>query len=710
MKGSGLKKKLAGMLALTLMMSTGAPAVGQELTAGEVEDGQELIVGAVENGQELTVGAVEDGQNLIAGAEEEAEEFSVIPEEPEAIEESTDIPDTAVDEEDPEAGEIAEAGLIEDPEDGLVLQAQGDFSGYFAETYSVETVAYTDGLVLTAPWDAEAYQWYDLYGQITVVENDYEEETGMNSISDDETIIDGETGKDFSVVLQPDEPMHYYGCVSDEGDSVIFQVFREQNYMGAASYIDAGLGDEEDTAIYPQIYYYGEAHEPSWASYYLCPTVTGFYRFTSVDGNADGEDLNYIYSDPMAYLYDYEDPGEDDRPGELLKTCDTGGDGYNYSFTVELEAGHRYILETGQYDFRGDIGDYYNGTFGTYPVLISRVDGPSFPNTFPGSWNVQGLVYTSGLELPAPAESSAYQWYDLGTEITTLYDGDDEIGYDSVSDDTTAIGNSDQYLYPITWQAGEMAHYYGCVTMDGDSIIYQVIDDFMKYLTIPVSGNCVLDRKSLTVLNNGSPTTIRFNLKPTVNGKVIITSLNPYADVEQYTDPYITVRDSSGSLVAYNDDGGIGYNFNVSFNVTANKSYILDTGYAERDWELYGSYPYRIIFISTETINISKKPSSVKAKSTGKGKVTITWKKFRQTKKTKPLWKRIKKVQVQYSTNKDFTVTEGADRFTVTIPKGKTKLIIKKLRPKTVYYFRVRYWDGQNGCSEWSAVKKVKTK
>lgn len=104
-------------------------------------------------------------------------------------------------------------------------------------------------------------------------------------------------------------------------------------------------------------------------------------------------------------------------------------------------------------------------------------------------------------------------------------------------------------------------------------------------------------------------------------------------------------------------------------------------------------------------ISISKKPSLSKPKAGAKGKVTITWKKFKQTKKTKAIWKKIKKVEVQYSTDSTFrtNVTKKL------VGKGKTKLIVKGLAKKTTYYVRVRYFDG-TGYSAWSKVKKVKTK
>jgi hypothetical protein len=64
-----------------------------------------------------------------------------------------------------------------------------------------------------------------------------------------------------------------------------------------------------------------------------------------------------------------------------------------------------------------------------------------------------------------------------------------------------------------------------------------------------------------------------------------------------------------------------------------------------------------------------RKPSLKKPKAAKNGKITIIWPKFRQT-----------------------------------------KLTIKKLQKGTAYYVRIRYSDGAGGYSQWSKVRKVKTK
>ena len=107
-----------------------------------------------------------------------------------------------------------------------------------------------------------------------------------------------------------------------------------------------------------------------------------------------------------------------------------------------------------------------------------------------------------------------------------------------------------------------------------------------------------------------------------------------------------------------------------------------------------------------DKITISKAPSGVKAKAAKKGKVTLSWKKFKQTKKTKAIWKKVKQVEVQYSTDPTFKTGVVSKK----LGRKKTKLVVKKLNAKTTYYFRVRYIEGPLKVSNWSAVKKVKAK
>ncbi len=103
---------------------------------------------------------------------------------------------------------------------------------------------------------------------------------------------------------------------------------------------------------------------------------------------------------------------------------------------------------------------------------------------------------------------------------------------------------------------------------------------------------------------------------------------------------------------------------------------------------------------SQETVTITKTPSKVKAK-VKKGKVTVSWKSIKNKKK---ILKKVRYIQVQYST--DPTFSEGV--VTKRVGKKKTKVTLK-LNRYTTYYVRIRY-VGSTGVSAWSSVKGVRTK
>ena len=105
-------------------------------------------------------------------------------------------------------------------------------------------------------------------------------------------------------------------------------------------------------------------------------------------------------------------------------------------------------------------------------------------------------------------------------------------------------------------------------------------------------------------------------------------------------------------------------------------------------------------------ITITTKPSIKKPKATAKNKINVTWKKYKETKNTKALWKKIKKVEIQYSTDKSFSKNVRS----ILAKKSKTSATIKKLTKNTTYYVRIRYTDGKGGYSNWSNTKTVKTK
>ncbi len=116
------------------------------------------------------------------------------------------------------------------------------------------------------------------------------------------------------------------------------------------------------------------------------------------------------------------------------------------------------------------------------------------------------------------------------------------------------------------------------------------------------------------------------------------------------------------------------------------------------------STPSKTDTVSSPAIAISQSPSSVKARAK-RNKVTVSWKKIKKNKKNKALLNQIKGIEVEYSTDPNFST----DVVSKVVSKKKTKVTLK-LQTKTTYYVRVRYTDGAGGVSNWSATKKVKTK
>ena len=92
-------------------------------------------------------------------------------------------------------------------------------------------------------------------------------------------------------------------------------------------------------------------------------------------------------------------------------------------------------------------------------------------------------------------------------------------------------------------------------------------------------------------------------------------------------------------------------------------------------------------------------PKKLKAKAAGGRKLTVSWKK-----PVKSKLKKIKGVQVQIATDKNFTNIVKTKK----VKKTKTSFTFK-LKKKTQYYVRVRFYNGSK-YSKWSPVRARKTK
>ena len=156
--------------------------------------------------------------------------------------------------------------------------------------------------------------------------------------------------------------------------------------------------------------------------------------------------------------------------------------------------------------------------------------------------------------------------------------------------------------------------------------------------------------------------------------------------------------------------------FSVAYGMLApargTKEYCQLYGHSWSRWKTVGGMMMRTCICGKvqmqplpERITITKAPSKFKAKAGKKGKVTLSWKKIKANKKGKALLKKIRNIEIQYSTDPGFPVK---NRITKYAGKKKTKLSLK-LRKKTVYYVRIRYCGVDGGFSNWT-MKTVKTK
>ena len=97
---------------------------------------------------------------------------------------------------------------------------------------------------------------------------------------------------------------------------------------------------------------------------------------------------------------------------------------------------------------------------------------------------------------------------------------------------------------------------------------------------------------------------------------------------------------------------------------------------------------------------ISGNPKKLKTKAAGDRKLTVSWKKPAKSK-----LKKIKGVQIQVATDKNFTNIVKTKK----VKKSKTSYTFKKLKKGQKYYVRVRYYKGSQ-ISKWSPVKSRKVK
>ena len=133
----------------------------------------------------------------------------------------------------------------------------------------------------------------------------------------------------------------------------------------------------------------------------------------------------------------------------------------------------------------------------------------------------------------------------------------------------------------------------------------------------------------------------------------------------------------------------------------------------ERHSSDYGDYLYNgEVWYGIKTTyknairSITPELSSVKATQTGI--ISVVKEKI----KNKDLWKHIKNIEIQYTTDKNFKnhIKTRVISKNTAINKTELKVKVQKLRKGRTYYFRIRYTNGNNVRTKWSNVKKFKVK
>ncbi|MDD6356437.1 MAG: fibronectin type III domain-containing protein [Oscillospiraceae bacterium] len=168
------------------------------------------------------------------------------------------------------------------------------------------------------------------------------------------------------------------------------------------------------------------------------------------------------------------------------------------------------------------------------------------------------------------------------------------------------------------------------------------------------------------------------------------------------------------TTVAYFEKGVIMF-YNVSDQFTVSSSnnkalkekggwlYIKGNGKYKLYAQSKNTKSYKVTVLSDKISSVNTKKHTVKAKSTKKKAVKVTW---------KQIYKDITAYEVQYSTSNKFS--KKATKTVVVKGKGNTSKTISKLKSKKTYYVRVRAYTDQTNNEKlytpWSKTVKVKVK
>ena len=159
-------------------------------------------------------------------------------------------------------------------------------------------------------------------------------------------------------------------------------------------------------------------------------------------------------------------------------------------------------------------------------------------------------------------------------------------------------------------------------------------------------------------------------------------------------------------FIAKVDDGIIWPDFNHTYLLHFDTPlFANDYVRLERHSSDYGDYLYNgeVWYGIKTTCNTALrdiKPMCSSVKVSKQGRITIDKKKINN----KDLWKRIKKIEIQYSTDKNFKKNVK----TKVINKNTEKINGKNLKKGSTYYIRIRFTNGKNVKTKWSKTLKFK--
>ena len=351
----------------------------------------------------------------------------------------------------------------------------------------------------------------------------------------------------------------------------------------------------------------------------------------------------------------------------------TGNTANNYGGGVYVGKGGNFTLNGGVIGGGGDTANSANTGGGVYVNKDGTIKVSGVPtvtgNTLSDGTTVNNVQLPSGKTIAvAEALSSAAS---IGVTLGDGYNGAFTNGWKDYMNnaDPADYFTSDDADYAVGWN-GEST----------EARLWKAI----KYTAKPYSGtydSAAHPAIDVTVTKPDSGATVTYSL----DGKSFSKDIPTITNVGDYTVTYhITATDYAG----------------VSGSVTAKIAVAPEPAPATEPPSVVAPAPAP----SGPAVTIAKVPAGVKAKAK-KAKVTVSWKKIKKTKKTKALRAQIKSIEVQAATDPSFANIVSIK----TVGKTKTKATLKLAR-KTTYYVRVRYVGNDGGVSNWSKVKRVKTK